>query len=266
MKLALRDDDTSYYTNREELDTAFRGLEKIPISLSVVPFSVSDHTGNHPYGKVFNSDKYADIAENRELVAYIKEGVKEGHFEVIQHGIHHEYIKNQNGDWISETEFLNKTELEQNMIMGKLHLEKIFNVRINTFAAPSNAISPECSEILDQIRLNTNCIVGRCMKRKVTFNFLKNYIKSNVFRFFTGSRFCGVLSYKHHNEMNIFEFTTYESAWKQYIECKKYDFPMIIYTHYWNLNIHEEKRKELVEFIRDAIDDGAEPSFVSDCF
>lgn len=149
--------------------------------------------------------------------------------------------------------------------MGKYHLEKVFNTRINTFAAPSNAISPECSEILDQIGLNANCIVGRCMKRKITFRYLKNYIKSNVFKLFTRSRFCGVLPYKHHNEMNIYEFTSYEEAWKQYKECKKFNFPMIIYTHYWNLNIYEEKRKELVEFIQDAIDDGAEPSFVSNC-
>ena len=50
MKIALRDDDTCFYTKPSELEEAFEGLN-IPISLSVVPFTVFSHAGTYPYGK-----------------------------------------------------------------------------------------------------------------------------------------------------------------------------------------------------------------------
>ena len=56
MKIAIRDDDTSFYTNPEDLKKAHEFLGDIPISLSVVPFTVKDHTGNKPYGNI--DDQY----------------------------------------------------------------------------------------------------------------------------------------------------------------------------------------------------------------
>lgn len=246
MKIAIRDDDTSYYTNVKDLESAFSGLERFPISLSIVPFSVSDHTGNHPYGNVEVSNKYADIAENKELVSYVKRGIQKGYFEIIQHGIYHEYKKTSQGEWLEETVYLEKEEMKCKIIEGKNHLEKVFNTKVNTFAAPSNAISPECAEIMDQIGMNVNCIVSRLMKRRITVHYLFNYLKSNVFKFFTGSRYSGILNYCHHQELNIYEFLSFDEAVKQYEECKKYNFPFIIFTHYWNLNVEEKKEKNLL--------------------
>ena len=37
MKFAIRDDDTSYFTDVTELKTAFSEIKDIPISLSVIP-------------------------------------------------------------------------------------------------------------------------------------------------------------------------------------------------------------------------------------
>ncbi len=266
MKIAIRDDDTSYYTRPEQLESAFIGLDNIPISLSVVPFAVKEHMGLNIYGEIDNHNKYSDIELNKELVDYIKKGIKQGRFEVIQHGINHEYRKESNGLWRAETEYLKKEELKRKIEVSKAHLEKIFEVKLNIFAAPSNAVSTICSEVLDDLGINVNCVVGRLMKRKISLYYILNYLKSNLFKLVTGQRYGGVLKYSNHKELNINDFKDFDTTWKLYNECKKYQFPMIIYTHYWDLNSDINKKEELKKFIKMATEDGAETVFVSDCF
>ena len=54
---AIRDDDTSFFTSPEELDSVYSNYwGKVPISLAVVPFSVPEHRG-----RSFNSSYPADV-------------------------------------------------------------------------------------------------------------------------------------------------------------------------------------------------------------
>lgn len=66
--------------------------------------------------------------------------------------------------------------------------------------------------------------------------------------------------------MNIHEFLGLDESWEHYLKCKKHGFPMVLYTHYWELNADDRKKKELTELIKRAVEDGAEPAFVSACF
>lgn len=266
MKVAIRDDDTSFYTNVEDLEKAFSDLNGIPISLAVVPYAVADHAGVHPYGEVENTEEYADISNNMKLVSYIKDGIHNQRFEVIQHGVTHELKRVESGKLRAETDFTEKNLLLQGIVHGREHMQNVFETKISTFAAPCNAVSPGCSWALNKIGMNVSFDTRWRMIRNLSIHYLFNFGKSNFFRLFTGVKYGGVLHYSHHKEMDIHEFLGVEESWMRYLECKKFGFPMVIYTHYWELNSNPSKRKELVTFFEKAVEDGAEPVFVSECY
>ncbi len=267
MKIALRDDDTCFYTRPSELEEAFEGLN-IPISLSVVPFAVFSHAGTYPYGyELFKlTEQYADIAENSSLIEYIKKGIKHGRYEVSLHGVHHEYFAKQGKEWVPETEYYDKEWLLENIDLSRKHLESVFGVHIKTFIAPSNAVSDACAMALDELGMNTNFTLNKHFVRSVSVQYLRNYIFSNVFRMFYGTRLCLPQRYKRHMELTSFDFETEDSILRQYKSCEKHNQPLVIYTHYWDLLKSPKKREQLISFIDRAVQDGAEPVFLSRCF
>lgn len=266
MKIAIRDDDTSYYTSPDELISAFSGLEWFPISLSIVPFATANHAGTKPYGDIELHGKYASIGENLELVSFIKEKITLGQFEIVQHGINHEYIKDENGQWQPETVFLNRQSLSEGMQKGKMYLEEVFNMEIKTFAAASNAVTDQCAFSLDELGMNTNSLISRHFDRSFSLDYLINYTKCNLFKLLTGMRYGGILKFQYHKELTTYEFLTYEKAMEIYRKNKKYDYPLVFYTHYWNLNNDKNKQSQLVKFVEDLVTDGVEPTFLSECF
>ena len=78
MKVAIRDDDTSYFTKPKDLQRAYDFLnEDDCVSLSVVPYTVPVHRDDvFPYGKEIGMGYY-DIAENTELLEYLKKKYKQ---------------------------------------------------------------------------------------------------------------------------------------------------------------------------------------------
>lgn len=267
MKIALRDDDTCFYTKPEELKKAFEGLN-IPISLSVVPFAVFSHAGTYPYGPepVETVERYADVGENSSLIEYIKKGIEYGHFEVSLHGVHHEYFAGQAKEWIPETEFYDLEWLLTNIGFSREHLESIFGVHIQTFIAPSNAVSNACAMALDELGMDTNSTINKHFTRNVSAPYLRNYIFSNIFRMVHGTRLCLPQQYKGHMELASFDFENEDVILRQYESCQKHNQPLVIYTHYWDLLQSPEKKKQLISFINRAVQDGAEPVFLSRCF
>ena len=92
MKVAIPDDDTSYFTKPKDLQRAYDFLnEDDCVSLSVVPYTVPVHRDDvFPYGKEIGMGYY-DIAENTELLEYLKEKYKQGKVDILLHGYSHEY-------------------------------------------------------------------------------------------------------------------------------------------------------------------------------
>ncbi len=75
MIIAIRDDDTSFFTKPQELEAAYDFITEGCVSLSVVPFSVPYHKLSKPYGDGYEYKNY-DIADNSELVEYLKKVLK----------------------------------------------------------------------------------------------------------------------------------------------------------------------------------------------
>ena len=269
LKLCIRDDDVSYYTQPEELERAYSSLgddAEFPVTFSVVPFSVSDHTENYPYGKIENCKQYAPIGENRELVHYLKERVNRGTGEIVLHAIHHEYRQNENGIWMPETEFLDKNELYYGILEGKKYLEEVFEINIDTFIPASNVVTNACAEVIDELGLNTNAVFTRRFNRKPTPAYICNYIKCNVYKLLFGGRYSRPLAFPNHKELCIHRFVSYDQAKGILKYHLKHDFPLVFYVHYWHLNREESVKKDLIRFTLEAIEHGAEPVLLSECF
>jgi hypothetical protein len=88
-KFAIRDDDPNYFTSPSELETAYSDLpDHIPISYAVVPFHGCTQTPAIPEDKWEGTEEYP-LADNTELVSYLKEGLSDGSHSVMLHGYNH---------------------------------------------------------------------------------------------------------------------------------------------------------------------------------
>src|SRR5438093_13395451 len=90
MYFCIRDDDTSFFTSPEQLEQAYGQISQWgPISLAVVPFHKAGTSKGVP-------EKYRGrwtthpLHENSELVTYLRGRIKEGRFEIMLHGYHHD--------------------------------------------------------------------------------------------------------------------------------------------------------------------------------
>lgn len=265
MKFAIRDDDTSYFTNPQELKEAFDELKGIPISLSVIPNAKCNHGNVFPYGKGPFDREYGNVGDNSELVSYITNGISEGKYEILMHGIHHEYYKIDNV-WVPEMMNIDYNDAVTLIEKYRKYLEKTFNTNINTFVAPSNMMNKYVFRALDKIGMNTMCVLSKKIDRDISVNYLKYYIKRNINRAIKKFDAIGVMKYKNHEELYMYIFKDFESAWEKYKLCKKYNLPFVFYTHYWELNSEPKLKSDLCKLIEMMIADGAKPSLVNECY
>lgn len=258
MKLVLRDDDTCFYTRPEELEQAFAGLPNVPICLSVVPYAAYGHGNNRPYGDAQPREGFPDIGENHPLVKYLQAGMEQGNYELLLHGVHHQYHPNGAGSWKTEMQVLNQEQVRQGILAGKKRLEELFGMKVSTFIGPSNDIPAHCAAVLDELGLHANYMVSKHFNRRLNTANAANYLRCNLFRARTGQRYAGVLKYKNHCEVASFPFEGYEKMKARCQTCKKYGHPLVIYTHYWSLNRNPEEKAEYIAFVKWALAEGAE--------
>lgn len=141
MRFAIRDDDTSFFTRPEELDTLWGPfLPYIPISLAVVPVSLEPFHLGDPALFYQGREQHA-LKANPELVAWIKAHLTRGSVAVMCHGYSHEYRRT--GPRHLEQEYVWKPfdRLRQETTEGKRILESTLGCPITTFVPPGNGIS-----------------------------------------------------------------------------------------------------------------------------
>jgi hypothetical protein len=141
MRFAIRDDDTSYFTRPEELDTLWGPfLPHVPISLAVVPVSLEPFHLGDPALFYQGREQHA-LKANTELVAWIKDHIRDGSVAVMCHGYSHEYRRT--GPRHLEQEYVWKPfeRLRRETMEGKRLLEATLGCPISTFVPPGNGIS-----------------------------------------------------------------------------------------------------------------------------
>jgi len=263
IKLAIRDDDVNFFTNPQDLDEIYQEISDFPISLAVVPFVAGDN-GSCPESGNISKDEHP-IGKNKKLVSFLQEEIKKDHYEILLHGITHEY-KYINSIKLSEMIHKDKNKnLFDEVKRAKKYLENTLNCKINCFVPPNNHISVNGVEAIIENNMHLSGIISHKVDRKITFKYIYNYIKRWIFRAVHGYPYPGILDYGTHFELNAFTFYNKEYIYKAYKLCKEKNLSMVIYTHYWYLRDNPKIKKEFIEFIQYAIKDGAIPSTISNC-
>jgi hypothetical protein len=138
---AIRDDDTNYHTDPEELTAAYEDYD-VPVSLSVVPFHGCTRSNAIPERYWDGGDERFPLAENEALVAHLSDGISDGRYSIMQHGYDH--VKTDDGP-----EFGRDDDLRAKVREGRSYLEDVLDVEIDVFVPPNNTF---CAAGLDAVK------------------------------------------------------------------------------------------------------------------
>jgi predicted deacetylase len=133
MYFCIRDDDTSYFTSPEELESAYGEISRLgPVSLAVVPFCRAGSSKGVPAAHRMRWSVHP-LHENGPLVDYLREGMSQGRFEVMLHGYNHDVPD-------ALPEFVGGENLRQKVADGRHYLEDVLGTTVKVFVPPHNAI------------------------------------------------------------------------------------------------------------------------------
>lgn len=236
MKFAIRDDDVSFFTDPQVLDTIYKDVwGKIPVSFAVVPFYRSREDKNIP--QVFwHTNRNFPISENLELVNFLKEKIKIAHCDIMLHGFSH--IRTEGG---SEFKILHDTA--GLVKVSKEFLEHLFDTKISVFVPPYNRISSENTEAIGANKLNIGCLVSRnpLRRRPIKTVSIVSFIKRKSFSILIGALdipYPFVLRYGNHKELQCYTITDrieWDDLKNIFEAVDKVNGTLCVATHYWEI-------------------------------
>jgi hypothetical protein len=264
MIIAIRDDDTSFFTKPQELEEAYDFITEGCVSLSVVPYTVPCHIHNQPYGDGYEYKQY-DIAGNTELVEYLKRNIAEHRYSVMLHGSTHEY-REIDGVWKPEMIWKDSETIHREMAEGKKHLMDLLDTDIDVFVAPSNAINQKAIDAVEKNGLHYSGVIGKTKDRKLDAKYVANYLHRAFYKMRYDIPYGGVYHYAGHDELYAYAAKSEEYVMQMYRICRQQGLPFVVYTHYWDLLKNQKTKETLRSFYEFAMADGAKLVSVSECF
>jgi hypothetical protein len=136
MPILIRDDDTNYFTRPDMLETIYyKAWDKgFKIGLSIIPFQKGVEDVCVPQEKRHTGLLYP-IANNDELVRFLREKIQSQLIEILQHGFSHS-ILNFRGEF-----GINNSEHGTNLQSARKILKQAFGVSPRFFTPPYDDIS-----------------------------------------------------------------------------------------------------------------------------
>jgi predicted deacetylase len=240
MRFAIRDDDTSFFTDPRQIEQVYGELwDEAPVSLAIVPFHASTRSGAVP-PEHWQGDREFATADNESLVQFLREQITRDRVSVLLHGYNH---KNYPGGF----EFQVGEDLYDRIVKGRQELERLFGVRVRTFVPPHNALSRRGLEAVDRSGLN---VLGSFLsfsprQRPWDWTTPGNYFKVWNYRRRTGRGrhdrmvYPAPLRYAHHAELGchaLIPGTTLESLVSGFEEARRAGGDFCLATHYWEID------------------------------
>jgi len=134
MKVAIRDDDTSYFTTPEALTAVYDDVwDRAPVCLAVVPFAIGYEQRGIPR-EHWRSGESFPLERNPALVTFLRELIRSGRATIALHGCTHE-------DYPNGYEFEAAPDPDERVRRGRAYLESLLDCRISLFVPPHNALS-----------------------------------------------------------------------------------------------------------------------------
>ena len=265
MKVCIRDDDLCYWSNFQDFKKLYDELS-VPVSISLIPNAVSNHGLVSIYNDNYPIGKPKLVTCNKELCDGLREGIKNKNYEILLHGYTHEYKVISNEQIIPELLWKDKSRIKKEMAEGKKLLEKEFNIHINVFVAPSQAINQDGIDAMSGLGMNFSGLAHGRGDRKKSFKLFVTMVRRYTSRILYGLGIMGVANFKNHKEQGIIPIMDLKKMVKYYKICKKHDWNYVIVTHYWQLLKDEGLKMKLKSFVEYVKNDGRSFSFVSECF
>jgi hypothetical protein len=240
MRLAIRDDDTSFHTRPEELESVYAPLgATLPVSLAITPFAVETFHHGDPV-RFYQSNVPQPLGANSEISAYLREGLGAGRWSVMCHGYTHAYIRDHRQRLIQECVWKDDARLAREAALGKEHLESVLGCRVRAFVPPGNTIRLSAMRAIAQTfpRLLTTVPARRwpefarfpmaagLLARRIAFEFLHGAPCPRAERF-QGAWLLPSLS--------LTTASRWEDLTARFSMCSDFGADLIVAVHYWEL-------------------------------
>lgn len=299
--LIIRDDDLSFWSKPDEIDSIYRPLfdRGIKISFAVIPFAVKMFNAGNFDTFYQDENSATPIGKNTDIVDYIKEQNNKGLIEIMLHGYNHLYrfecegkirtatkenlaparLENKHIRFIGEYTGESYATLYRKTKHGKEYLEDTFGVKIVNFVPPSNAIDRQGLRAIVNNRLNMSCgmLMGRRYNRESTLSGLKAYCHMRLFYFAckmlginSGARrisYPYIMNFGRHKELHshaITPVTDWQVLERQFSWCCRYKLPFQLASHYWELS--DPLQERYMAIIERALENGYRTYFLKEVF
>jgi len=251
VKVALRDDDTSYFTDPARLDAVYHDVwNRVPVCLAVVPHAMGFADKAIPE-KYWQSHRAYPLEENPALVAHLKALTASGKVTIAQHGFTHE-------DFADGHEFQAAPDLESRLARGQAYLEHLMGTKVRVFVPPHNALSKRGLRAISASGLNLlgSFLSFRPSMRPWEPQTLGNWWRVRAYRASTqrarGDRmiYPHVLRYRHHAEFGchtLIPGTTLDELVRGFEEARRAGGHFCLATHYWEVDA--ELKDILIRFL-----------------
>ena len=240
MKFALRDDDTSYFTEPGQLEAVYHDVwDRVPVGLAVIPQAAgfADKAIPETY---WDAARAFPLDENAPLVASLRTLVKDGRVSISQHGFTHE-------DYPDGHEFQAAPDIESRLASGQAYLERVLETRIRVFVPPHNALSKRGLQAIDSAGLNLlgSFLSFRPSMRPWDLQTPVNWWRIRQYRDRTGRSkadrlvYPHVLRYRNHGEFGCYGLipnTSFEELQRGFDEARAAGGDFCLATHYWEVD------------------------------
>ncbi|MGQ0732037.1 MAG: DUF2334 domain-containing protein [Acidobacteriota bacterium] len=240
MKVAIRDDDTCYFTTPGDLERVYGAVwEQMPVCLATIPFAKGYKSPAIPAAYWTSGECFA-LDRNAELVAALGELVRSGRVTVALHGYTHE-------DFDEGWEFQAAPDPDRRVREGLAYLQSLLGTAISIFVPPHNALSKQGLAAVSGARLN---LLGSFLsfhpsRRPFEMTTLPNWWRVQRYRARTGRTrrdpmvYPHVLRYARHAEFgchSLVPSTTREQLIQGFEEARAAGGDFCVATHYWEVD------------------------------
>ncbi|MFI5178557.1 MAG: DUF2334 domain-containing protein [Vicinamibacterales bacterium] len=251
MKIAVRDDDTCFFTSPDDLERVYGDVwQRVPVCLATVPFAVGYPRAGIPEAE-WHTARQHPLEQNTELVRWLRRRTGEGRVSIALHGYTHE-------DFPDGFEFQSAPDLDRRVVEGRAYLERVLGTRIQVFVPPHNALSKRGLRAVSRAGLNVlgSFLSFRPANRPWEWSTLPNWWRIRAFRRTTRRTRAEPLVYPHplqyrrHAEFGchgLVPSTTLEHLIAGVDEARRFGGDFCLATHYWEVD--ERLRSILLRFL-----------------
>jgi predicted deacetylase len=240
MKVAIRDDDTSYFTTPEALERVYADLwDRVPVCLAVVPFAIGYEQAGIPRAHWHSGESFA-LDRNPALVAFLRQLIRSRRATVALHGYTHQ-------DYPDGFEFECAPDLPERIKHGRAYLEGLLECRISIFVPPHNALSKRGLAAVSGAGLD---ILGSFLSFRPSMRPWDRRTAANWWTILRHRRAAGrtrrdplvyphALRYANHSEFGCHSLvpgTTLDGLLRLFAEAQKAGGNFCLATHYWEID------------------------------